>query len=127
MKTYFLTNPCIFLPKIILPIRRHGKNSSLDLKEFLNLSEYLLVYLAFLTCSCHVLPMFCACSFKCWTGNSRIHMNNLLSFCWLVDARISASEKDLTLSKVTEICLTFSWKNLIVVSDKASKIISLSL
>jgi hypothetical protein len=37
----------------------------------------------------HVLPMFCACSFH---GNS---MNNLLSYCGLVDARISASEKDL--------------------------------
>ena len=31
----------------------------------------------------------CACSFH---GNS---MNNLLSYCGLVDARISASEKDL--------------------------------
>ena len=43
--------------------------------------------------------MFCPCSalvaFMCWTGNSMIHMNNLLSYCWLVDARISASEKDL--------------------------------
>ena len=37
----------------------------------------------------HVLAMFCACSFY---GNS---MNNLLSYCGLVDARISASEKDL--------------------------------
>ena len=36
-----------------------------------------------------VLPMFCACSFL---GNS---MNNLLSYCGLVDATISASEKDL--------------------------------
>ena len=41
------------------------------------------------TCSAHVLPMFCACSFH---GHS---MNNLLSYCGLVDARISASEKDL--------------------------------
>ena len=37
----------------------------------------------------HVLPMFCTCSFH---GNS---MNNLLSYCGLVDARISAFEKDL--------------------------------
>ena len=37
----------------------------------------------------HVLPMFCACSFH---GNS---MNDLLSYCGLVDARICASEKDL--------------------------------
>ena len=40
--------------------------------------------------------MFCACSFH---GNS---MNNLLSFCELVDARISASEKNLTLFCVPE-------------------------
>ena len=40
-------------------------------------------------CSAYVLLMFCACSFH---GNS---MNNLLSYCRLVDARISASEKDL--------------------------------
>ena len=37
----------------------------------------------------HVLLMFCAFSFH---GNS---INNLLSYCGLVDARISASEKDL--------------------------------
>ena len=40
--------------------------------------------------------MFSWCSelvvFMYWTGNS---MNNLLSYCGLVDARISASEKDL--------------------------------
>ena len=40
-------------------------------------------------CSAHVLPMFCVCSFH---DNS---MNNLLSYCGLVDATISASEKDL--------------------------------
>ena len=37
----------------------------------------------------HVLPMFCACSFY---GNS---MNNLLSYCGLIDAKIRASDKDL--------------------------------
>ena len=37
--------------------------------------------------------MFCACSFH---GNS---MNNLFSFCGLVDAGISASEKDLPVNK----------------------------
>ena len=42
----------------------------------------------------HVLPMFCACSFH---GNS---MNNLLSHCGLVDARISASEKNLLVKAV---------------------------
>jgi hypothetical protein len=48
------------------------------------------------TCSAHVLPMFCPCSalvvFMCWTGNS---MNNLLSYCGLIDAKIRASDKDL--------------------------------
>ena len=37
----------------------------------------------------HVLPMFFACSFH---GNS---MNNLLSYCGLIDAKIRASDKDL--------------------------------
>ena len=37
----------------------------------------------------HVLPMFRACSFH---GNS---MNNLLSYCELIDAKIRASDKDL--------------------------------
>ena len=32
--------------------------------------------------------------FMYWTRNS---MNNLLSYCWLVDARISSSDKDLPL------------------------------
>ena len=41
----------------------------------------------------HVLPMFCAYSFH---GNS---MNNLSSYCGLVDATISASEKDLPVSE----------------------------
>ena len=35
------------------------------------------------------LPMFCACIFH---GNS---MNNLLSYCGLIDAKIRASDKDL--------------------------------
>ena len=41
------------------------------------------------TCSAHVQLMFCVCSFH---GNS---MNNLLSYCGVVDARISVSEKKL--------------------------------
>ena len=41
------------------------------------------------TCSC---PCFALVIFMSWTGNS---MNNLLSYCGLVDARIIASEKDL--------------------------------
>ena len=51
----------------------------------------------------HVLLMFCACSFH---GNS---MNNLLSYCGLVDARISASEKDLPVTK--EVLKTVVRKN----------------
>ena len=35
----------------------------------------------------HVLPMFCACN-----GN---FMNNLLSYCGLIDVKIRASDKDL--------------------------------
>ena len=42
----------------------------------------------------HVLLMLCVCSFH---GNS---MNNLLSYCGLVDARISASEKDLPVQNI---------------------------
>jgi hypothetical protein len=46
----------------------------------------------------HGQNMFFACSFH---GNS---MNNLLSYCGLVDARISASEKDLPVE--------IPWKNI---------------
>ena len=42
-----------------------------------------------ITCEEHVLPMFCACSFH---GN---YMNNLLSYCGLIDAKIGASDIDL--------------------------------
>ena len=41
------------------------------------------------TCSAHFLSMFCTCSFH---GNS---MNNLLSYCGLVEAKIRASNIDL--------------------------------
>ena len=65
----------------------------------------------------HVLPVFSPCSelviFLYWTCNS---MNNLFLNCRLVDARISASEKDLTAiylnliysEKATKICETFT-------------------
>ena len=43
----------------------------------------------FCPCSAHVLPMFCTCSFH---GDC---ITNSLSYCGLVDTRISASEKDL--------------------------------
>ena len=44
------------------------------------------------TCSVHVLPMFCACSFH---ANS---MKNLLPYCGLVDATISVSKKTYRIS-----------------------------
>ena len=48
------------------------------------------------TCSTHVIQMFSPCSelgiFMYWTGNS---MNNLLSYCGWVNAKIRASDKDL--------------------------------
>ena len=46
------------------------------------------------TWSAHDLPMFCVCSFH---GRS---MNNLSSYCGLVDAKIRASDKDLPETKV---------------------------
>ena len=45
----------------------------------------------------HGQNMFFTCSFD---GNS---MNNLLSYCGLVDPRISASDKDLPVENVTEV------------------------
>ena len=49
----------------------------------------------------HVHNTFSSCSelgiFMYWTRNS---MNNLLSYCGLVDARISASEEDLPVYKI---------------------------
>ena len=60
------------------------------------------VHKMFSTCSQHVLNMFSTCSelaiFMYWSRNS---MNNLLSYCGLVDARISASDKDLPLQIIT--------------------------
>ena len=50
------------------------------------------------TCSAHVLIMFCACSFH---GNS---MDNMFSYCGLIDAKIRASYKDLPV-------LLYGWKN----------------
>ena len=43
-------------------------------------------------CTQHVLPKFVYGIFMYWTCNS---MNNLSSYCGLVDAKISASDKDL--------------------------------
>ena len=46
----------------------------------------------------YVLPMFCACSFH---GNS---INNLLSYCGLIDAKIRASDKDLPVKNAFLTC-----------------------
>ena len=43
-------------------------------------------------CTQHVLPRFVLGIFMYWTCNS---LNNLLSYCGLVDAKIRASDKDL--------------------------------
>ena len=68
------------------------------------------------TCYPPVLAMFSPCSelgiFMHWTGNS---LDNLLSYCGLVDARISTAEKDLPVSmliigqNVTKF-LSLTWK-----------------
>ena len=47
------------------------------------------------TYSAHVLSMFFACSFH---GN---FMNNLLSYCGLIDAKIRASDKDLPVKQTS--------------------------
>ena len=64
----------------------------------------------------YVYNMFSTCSeleiFMYWTRNS---MNNLLSYCGLVDTRISASEKDLPVKIVhgkIGNCLDNNWRNL---------------
>ena len=60
-------------------------------------------------CAQHVLPIFSPCSelgiFMYWTGNS---MNNLSSYCGLVDAKIRASDIDLPVQikeKTPSICV----------------------
>ena len=59
--------------------------------------------------------MYTTCSelvvFMYWTGKS---MNNILSYCGLVDARISASDKDLPLlivTKTIDVCMQATKKN----------------
>ena len=65
--------------------------------------------LTFKTIYAHI--MFSLCSelvvFMYWTGKS---MNNLLSHCGLVDARISASEKELRVL-CTNLCWKVGWQN----------------
>ena len=54
--------------------------------------------------------------FMYWTRNS---MNNLLSYCGLVDARIRAPEKDLPVSKVRTFWETHKiWKVLVIFFQK---------
>ena len=53
-------------------------------------------------CPCSAfLPMFCACTFHV---NS---MNNLLSYCVLIDAKIRAFDKDLPVCKFQEAKVKF--------------------
>ena len=48
------------------------------------------------TCSTHVLPMFSPCSDLEFSCTEMVNsMDNLLSYCGLVNSRISTSEKDL--------------------------------
>ena len=64
----------------------------------------------FTACSLHVLLMFSPCSklgiFMYWTGNS---MENLLSYCGLVDAKIRGSDIDLPVE--ISVKNTFLWPN----------------
>ena len=85
-----------------IPSSEHGENMRRTWGEHVVYKNcYLFLFwhseqLMCTTCSTHVLPMFSPCSelgiFMYWTGNS---MNNLLSYCGLVDAKIRASDIDL--------------------------------
>ena len=66
-----------------VPSSEHGENM-LCTKIVLNVKNNF--------CTQHVLPMFELGIFMYWTCNS---MNNLSSYCGLVDAKIRASDKDL--------------------------------
>ena len=57
-------------------------------------------------CTQHVLPGFELGIFMYWTCNS---MNNLLSYCGLVDAKIRASNKDLPVHKYVQKIFTWSF------------------
>ena len=54
-------------------------------------------------CTQHVLPRFELGIFMYWTCNS---MNNLLSYCGLVDAKIRASDKDLPVQQSVMVILS---------------------
>ena len=60
----------------------------------------------------HVLPRFELGIFMYWTCDS---MNNLLSFCALVNARIRASDKDLPVTNQSD--SQFKPHDLLVISD----------
>ena len=59
--------------------------------------------------------MFCACSFH---GNS---MNNLLSYCGLIDAKIRTSDKDLTVTDIKCEWLVFASQSLLTIDIKIHK------
>ena len=97
-----LVNICMCLNKILndLKGKNTGKsfseafilastNPQYDKRMFMELPRKLHAENMGRTYSTHLLAMFCACRFH---GNS---MNNLLSYYWLVDARMSGSEKDI--------------------------------
>ena len=67
----------------------HGENM-LCTKIVLNVRNNFCTYI-------HVHPRFELGIFIYWTCNS---MNNLSSYCWLVDAKIRASDKDLPVNKM---------------------------
>ena len=78
-----------------IPSLEQGENMRRTWGEHVvNTNCFLFVFLTFKTI--YVSTMFSTCSelgiFMYWTGNS---MDNVLSYCGLVNARISTSEKDL--------------------------------
>ena len=70
---------------IELPVQYKKTTSSEDCILFWHSEQFV-----YTTCSEHVVFLY-------WTGNS---MNNLLSYCGLDDARISAYDKDLPVSNL---------------------------
>ena len=104
----------ILLPKLFWSTVR--KNCSSDREKLLKFEAEGQEVAKILKWQDHVLCMFCPCSalvvFMYWTGNS---MNNLLSYCGLIDAKIRASHKDLPVSVyIPNICLDWLFNCLIV-------------
>ena len=57
-------------------------------------------------CTQHILPRFELGIFMYWTCNS---MNNLFSYRWLIDAKITASDKDLPVQFTILLCSCSTW------------------